>query len=69
MGKKIQENLLLVEKDGYLIQYLTAEHPPDFPRLLALPDVYEFIVRPETTWIITENGPNIMRIYTDGREL
>ena len=41
--------------------------PAGFPRLLALPDVYEFIVRPETTWIITENGPNIMRIYTDGR--
>lgn len=42
--------------------------PAGFPRLLALPDVYEFIVRPEQTWIITENGPNIMRIYTDGRE-
>jgi hypothetical protein len=41
--------------------------PAGFPRLLALPDVYEFIVRPEQTWIITENGPNIMRIYTDGR--
>ena len=43
--------------------------PAGYPRLLALPDVYEFIVRPEKTWIITENGPNIMRIYTDGREL
>ena len=42
--------------------------PAGYPRLLALPDVYEFIVRPETTWIITENGPNVMRIYTDGRE-
>ena len=42
--------------------------PAGYPRLLALPDVYEFIVRPETTWIITENGPNIMRIYTDGSE-
>ena len=41
--------------------------PAGYPRLLALPDVYEFIVRPEQTWIITENGPNIMRIYTDGR--
>ena len=39
-----------------------------FPRLLALPDVYEFIVRPEQTWIITENGPNIARIYTDGSD-
>ncbi len=36
--------------------------------MLALPDVYEFIVRPEQTWIVTENGPNIMRIYTDGRD-
>jgi hypothetical protein len=40
--------------------------PAGYPRLLALPDVYEFIVRPEQTWIITENGPNIARIYTDG---
>lgn len=42
--------------------------PAGYPRLLALPDVYEFIVRPEEFWIITENGPNIMRVYTDGRE-
>lgn len=42
--------------------------PAGYPRLLALPDVYEFIVRPEQTWIVTENGPNIMRVYTDGRE-
>jgi hypothetical protein len=42
--------------------------PAGFPRLLALPDVYEFIVRPEQTWIITENGPNIARIYTDGSD-
>lgn len=40
--------------------------PAGFPRMLALPDVYEFIVRPEQTWIITENGPNILRIHTDG---
>jgi hypothetical protein len=42
--------------------------PAGYPRLLALPDVYEFVVRPEQTWILTENGPNIMRIYTDGRD-
>ena len=33
-----------------------------------LPDVYEFAVRPEQTWIIGENGPNIIRVYTDGRK-
>ena len=42
--------------------------PAGFPRLLNVPDVYEFVVRPEQVWILTENGPNIMRIYTDGRE-
>ena len=29
---------------------------------------YEFVVRPEQTWVLTENGPNVMRIYTDGRK-
>jgi hypothetical protein len=41
--------------------------PHGFPRAMNLPDVYEFVVRPEQTWIIGENGPNIIRIYTDGR--
>jgi hypothetical protein len=41
--------------------------PAGFPRLMNVPDVYEFIVRPEQVWIVTENGPNVMRIYTDGR--
>ena len=67
--KKYKENLLLVEKDRLPDPISYCGTPAGFPRLLALPDVYEFIVRPETTWIITENGPNIMRIYTDGREL
>ena len=41
--------------------------PAGFPRLFNLPDMYEFIVRPEQVWVLTENGPNILRIYTDGR--
>jgi hypothetical protein len=41
--------------------------PSGFPRLMAIPDGYEFVVRPEQTWILTENGPNVMRIYTDTR--
>lgn len=41
--------------------------PTGFPRLLNLPDVYEFAVTPKQVWIIAENGPNILRIYTDGR--
>lgn len=65
--KKYQANLDLVA-EGLLPDPISrCGTPAGFPRLMALPDVYEFIVRPEQTWIITENGPNIMRIYTDGR--
>ena len=41
--------------------------PTGFPRILNLPDVYEFAVTPQQVWIIAENGPNVLRIYTDGR--
>jgi hypothetical protein len=40
--------------------------PTGFPRILNLPDVYEFAVTPKQVWIISENGPNVMRIYTAG---
>lgn len=64
---KYRANLELVAKDRLPDPISRCGTPAGFPRLLALPDVYEFIVRPEQTWIITENGPNIMRVYTDGR--
>lgn len=65
--KKYRETLAIVA-DGRLPDPISVcGTPAGYPRLLALPDVYEFVVRPEQTWIITENGPNIMRIYTDGR--
>ena len=43
--------------------------PTGFPRIMNLPDVYEFAVTDAAVWIIAENGPNIMRVYTDGRSL
>jgi len=60
--------LALVAQDRVPDPISTCGTPAGFPRMLALPDVYEFIVRPEQTWIITENGPNILRIHTDGSE-
>ena len=42
--------------------------PVGFPRMFNLPDPYEFVVRPDEVWILAENGPNVMRIYTDGRK-
>jgi len=65
---KYRANLELAAKDRLPDPISRCGTPAGFPRLLALPDVYEFIVRPETSWIITENGPNVMRIYTDGRK-
>lgn len=65
--EKYVATLAMVAKDRVPDPISVCGTPAGFPRMLALPDVYEFIVRPETTWIITENGPNIMRIYTDGR--
>jgi hypothetical protein len=41
--------------------------PHGFPRVMNVPDVYEFAITPQQVWILTENGPNIQRIYTDGR--
>lgn len=41
--------------------------PHGFPRLMNLPDVYEFAVTRDVVYVIAENGPNILRIYTDGR--
>ena len=65
---KYRVNLALAAKDRLPDPISYCGTPAGFPRLLALPDVYEFIVRREESWIITENGPNIMRIYTDGRK-
>jgi hypothetical protein len=42
--------------------------PAGYPRMFNLPDPYEFVIRPEESWILAENGPNVMRIYTDGRQ-
>ena len=65
--QKYRANLELVARDRLPDPISICGTPAGFPRLLALPDVYEFVVRPEQTWILTENGPNVMRIYTDGR--
>jgi len=45
----------------------TCGRPHGFPRVMNLPDVYEFVVTAQQVWILGENGSNILRIYTDGR--
>ncbi len=45
----------------------TCGTPAGFPRMMNLPGASEFVIRPGQVWILTEDGPNVMRIYTDGR--
>ena len=63
-----RQNLDLRDKGRFPDTITTCGIPAGFPRLMSMPDVYEFVVRPEQTWFLLENGPNVMRIYTDGRE-
>jgi len=62
-----QKNLALRDHDRLPDVITNCGVPVGFPRIMNLPDVYEFVIRPEEFWILTENGPNVMRIYTDGR--
>jgi hypothetical protein len=62
-----QENLAKIAADRFPDPISTCGTPAGWPRMLALPDAYEFVVRPEQTWILAENGPNLLRVYTDGR--
>jgi len=62
-----QDNLKRIAELKYPDPISICGTPAGWPRLLGTPDAYEFVVRPEQTWIISENGPNIMRVYTDGR--
>jgi hypothetical protein len=62
-----QRNLKLRDANQLPDPINTCGTPAGFPRVMNLPDMYEFVVRPEQVWILTENGPNVLRIYTDGR--
>ena len=62
-----QENLKRIAEDRYPDPISICGTPAGWPRMLSLPDAYEFVVRPEQTWLLSENGPNTVRIYTDGR--
>jgi hypothetical protein len=61
------ENLAL--RDEFRLPDLQSECglPVGYPRMLNIPGLYEFVVRPEQVWIIAETGPYLLRVYTDGR--
>ncbi|MEQ1949210.1 MAG: hypothetical protein ABL995_18600 [Bryobacteraceae bacterium] len=63
------EHLALRDANRYPDVITNCGVPVGYPRILNLPDTYEFTVRPDVFYIVTENGPNTMRVYTDGRPL
>src|SRR5262245_50862593 len=63
-----QKNIETIKKGLFPDPITTCGIPHAFPRVMNVPDAYEFAVTPQQVWILTENGPNILRIYTDGRQ-
>jgi hypothetical protein len=63
-----QKSLALRDKGLLPDVFTNCGVPSSFPRMFNLPDPYEFVIRPEEFWILAENGPNVMRVYTDGRK-
>src|SRR5262245_33308427 len=61
-------NVALKDQGRFPDVFTNCGVPAGYPRMFNLPDPYEFVVRPEQVWILAENGPNVMRIYTDGRK-
>jgi len=57
----------LVKQGTFPDPISTCGTPHGFPRLMNLPDLYEFVVTPQQVIVLGENGPNVLRIYTDGR--
>ena len=63
-----RKHIELVKQGTFPDPISTCGTPHGFPRMMNVPDVYEFGVTPEEVFVVAENGPNILRIYTDGRK-
>lgn len=66
--KLYEENQAKVAADRFPDPVTTCGTPAGYPRAMNTPDTFEFVVRPEESWVLAENGPNVVRIYTDGRQ-
>lgn len=65
---RYRRNIELVRQGKFPDPVSTCGTPHGFPRIMNVPDVYEFAVTPTAVYVIAENGPNVLRIYTDGRK-
>jgi hypothetical protein len=62
-----RRNIELVKQGRFPDPISVCGVPHGFPRIMNVPDVYEFAVTQSATYVLAENGPGILRIYTDGR--
>jgi hypothetical protein len=66
--QKIHQQSMADQATGGLGNYPTARClPSGMPRLMSLP-VQEYIITPDTTYIMVGQGPEVRRIFTDGRD-
>jgi len=67
--QKIHEDSMADQAKGGLGNYPTATcRPGGMPRIMSVPSQYEYIVEPETTYILTGGEDHaVRRIFTDGR--
>ena len=63
-----RRNIELVKQGRFPDPISVCGVPHGLPRIMNVPDVYEFAVTRDAVYILAENGPGILRIYTDGRE-
>lgn len=64
----ILEERVRLANEGIEFDPLGRCEPPGAPRGVSEPFLREYALRPEQTWLMNEVGPEIRRIYTDGRE-
>jgi hypothetical protein len=65
---KYLKNIEMVKQGRFPDPISVCGVPHGFPRIMNVPDVYEFAITPKVVWILAENGPGILRVYTDGRK-
>jgi hypothetical protein len=66
--QKILKDSMADQATGGLGNYPSAWcYPSGMPRMMALP-IQEFVITPETTYILTDGSDHYRRIFTDGRD-
>jgi len=67
--QKVHEASMADQANGGLGNYPTATcHPGGMPRIMSVPTQFEYVILPETTYIVVGGDDHtVRRIYTDGR--